>query len=155
MKYQIICCDPPYGFSDGLKMSSVKRGAAANYSTMSIDDLCALPIKDIVDPNGAILALWVPSSMISDGLKIMSAWGFQQKQSYVWVKTKLDISIYHLLKDGFLPLKDIPSKVKYVYDNLMSMGMGRLFRNSHEICLIGTNSNGIYKKLENHSQRSV
>ncbi len=33
--------------------------------------------------------------------------------------------------------------------------MGRLFRQTHEICLIGTNNNKIYKKLKNKSQRSV
>jgi N6-adenosine-specific RNA methylase IME4 len=33
--------------------------------------------------------------------------------------------------------------------------MGRLFRNCHEICLIGTNSNKIYQQLQNRSQRTV
>ena len=33
--------------------------------------------------------------------------------------------------------------------------MGRLFRNCHEICLIGINNNGVYKKLKNKSQRTV
>lgn len=33
--------------------------------------------------------------------------------------------------------------------------MGRLFRQSHELCLIGINNNNIYKKLSNKSQRSV
>jgi len=33
--------------------------------------------------------------------------------------------------------------------------LGRLFRQSHEICLIGINNNKIYKKLQNKSQRSV
>jgi N6-adenosine-specific RNA methylase IME4 len=33
--------------------------------------------------------------------------------------------------------------------------MGRLFRASHEIALIGINNSGIYRKLENKSQRSV
>ena len=33
--------------------------------------------------------------------------------------------------------------------------MGHLFRQTHEICLIGINNNGVYKKLKNKSQRSV
>ena len=37
----------------------------------------------------------------------------------------------------------------------LAFGMGRLFRQTHEICLIGTSNNKIYKLLENKSQRSV
>ena len=33
--------------------------------------------------------------------------------------------------------------------------MGRLFRQTHEICLIGVNNTKIYSSLENRSQRSV
>ena len=38
---------------------------------------------------------------------------------------------------------------------MLSFGMGRLFRQTHEICLIGINNTKIYKHLENKSQRSV
>ena len=40
-------------------------------------------------------------------------------------------------------------------NDILAFGMGRLFRQTHEICLIGTNNNKIYKILENKSQRSV
>jgi N6-adenosine-specific RNA methylase IME4 len=39
--------------------------------------------------------------------------------------------------------------------DILGFGMGRLFRQTHEICLIGTNNNKIYKHLKNKSQRSV
>jgi N6-adenosine-specific RNA methylase IME4 len=39
--------------------------------------------------------------------------------------------------------------------SILSFGMGRLFRQTHEICLIGTSNNKIYTKLANKSQRSV
>jgi N6-adenosine-specific RNA methylase IME4 len=39
--------------------------------------------------------------------------------------------------------------------NMLGFGMGRLFRNCHEIALIGTNNNNIYKLLKNKSQRTV
>src|SRR5713101_4046972 len=87
-KFQVIVADCPFSFSDTLTMSDVKRGAEANYSTMTTQQLCDLPIKQIADPDGALLALWVPSSLLEDGMKIMSAWGFIQKQSYIWCKIK-------------------------------------------------------------------
>jgi N6-adenosine-specific RNA methylase IME4 len=139
MKFNIVCADPPWGsFKDKLKMSDVKRGAEANYSTMTTEDICNLPVKQIADPNGCVLALWVPSSLLLDGIKVMDAWSFVVKQTYVWCKTKKQ-------KDN----------EKLTIDDCLSFGMGRLFRQSHEIALIGTNNNGIYKQLENRSQRSV
>ena len=89
--FQIVVADPPWSFSDSLKMSDVPRGAKANYSTMSMSQINQLDIKNLADPDGAVLALWVPSSLLQEGLNTMSAWGFSHKQTYVWVKTKKDI----------------------------------------------------------------
>lgn len=45
--------------------------------------------------------------------------------------------------------------IKFDLNSTLSFGMGRLFRNCHEIALIGINNNGVYKKLSNKSQRTV
>jgi len=135
--FQVICADSPWSFSDGLKMSSVKRGAKSNYNTMSTQQLQALRVKDIADPNGCLLALWCPSSLLKGGLEIMEAWGFQLKTTYVWVKSK----------------KNLPQDLKL--DQSLSFGMGRTFRASHEVALIGINNTKIYQALQNKSQRSV
>src|ERR1700722_15379032 len=87
-KFNVIIADCPWLFSDKLKMSDVARGAAANYPTMTISDIKQLPVKDLIDPAGAILALWVPSSLLQEGLDVMKAWGFDLKQSWIWIKTK-------------------------------------------------------------------
>src|SRR5271166_1250341 len=96
-QFQVIVADPPYSFKDELLHSGVLRGAAANYSTMTISQIKDLPVKDIVDPQGALLALWVPSSLLQDGLDILSAWGFKHKQTYVWVKSKIEPSIIKII----------------------------------------------------------
>jgi|SRR5271166_817841 len=132
-KFSVIIADCPWSFSDALRHSSVKRGADDNYDTMSIDDLCALPVKKVSDPTGCVLALWAVGSQLEEALKVMGAWGFKQKQVYVWCKTKK----------------------KQTGDNILGFGMGKLFRQTHEICLIGINNTGIYKQLRNKSQRSV
>lgn len=167
MKFQVIVADPPWSPSDSLSMSAIKRGAAANYPVMSIDEICELPVKNVADSDGCVLALWVLGSMLEDGLKVMKAWGFEQKQVYVWVKTKKQKSINELAFQDSLKIirgwKNNPKElVNYllkssfiVGDWLLSFGMGRLFRQSHEICLIGVNNTKIYKKLNNKSQRSV
>jgi N6-adenosine-specific RNA methylase IME4 len=40
-------------------------------------------------------------------------------------------------------------------NSILAFGMGRLFRQTHEIALIGINNKKIYSLLENKSQRSV
>lgn len=110
MIFDVIVSDPPWVFNDRLTMSSVPRGAEANYPTLDKAALCALKIPTA--PN-AILALWCPSSLLADGLAVMQAWGFTQKTTWAWVKTT---------KDG----------------NGLAFGMGRTFRACHELALIGT-----------------
>ncbi len=176
-KFQVIVADCPWVFSDKIDMISTPRGAAANYKTISISDIKNLPISEIADPNGALLALWVPSSLLQEGLDVMTTWGFKHKQTYIWVKTKKDPyiklvnsfgkNVLQYCKDNglnaFLKQK-APSNIKkiltdtvksFTLNDSLAFGMGRLFRQTHEICLIGTNNNKIYKALNNKSQRSV
>lgn len=139
MKYQVISADPPWGFDDGLKemKRDVKRSAASQYHTMSMASISAMPVRELADPAGCLLALWVPGSMIQDGLNVMTSWGFKQKQIFVWVKLKKDHA------------KEADP------NNSTRVGMGRLFRQSHELALIGTSGKSIYPLLENKAQRSV
>ena len=139
MKFQVLVSDPPWGFDDGLKKMKrkVKRSAASQYKTMTPEQVAALDVRSIVDPTGCVLALWVPGSMLADGLNVMKAWGFRHKQLFVWVKLKKD----HAKEPD-------PNKRTRV-------GMGRLFRQSHEIALIGTSGKSVYPLLKNKGQRSV
>lgn len=174
-KFQVIVADPPWAFFDKLTMSDVARGAAANYNVMTIKDIKNLPIKDFVDPNGSILALWVPSSLLQEGLDTMKAWGYTHKQTYVWVKTKkdpfkkirslfLDLwKIHDPFKDKITPrqfIKNMKAAIQAItgsaqLKDTLAFGMGRLFRQTHEFCLIGISNRKIYKHLNNKSQRSV
>lgn len=167
--FSIVCCDIPWSFDDSLNMSDVARGAEANYNVMSIKDIKAIPVKDIADANGCLLALWVPSSLLQEGLDVMTAWGFNHRQTYIWVKTKKDTlktirqiasKALQTYKKSSLSIKDYSNILlelisSYKLESSLGFGMGRLFRQTHEICLIGINNNKIYKNLTNKSQRSV
>lgn len=139
MTYNVIVSDPSWGFSDSLKKMKkpVRRSAQSQYNTLSVSEIAALPVADVADPRGCVLALWVPGSMLVDGLFVMSAWGFKQKQLFVWAK----------IKKGRKPDEDL--------NECTRVGMGRLFRQSHEVALIGTSGKSPYPFLKNHSQRSV
>lgn len=110
--YRVIVADPPWSFSDKLTMSNVARGAEANYGTMSMADIAALPVGDWALPD-ALLAMWCPSSLFVDGLSIAQAWGFTPKQIFTWVKTSKS-------------------------EAGLAFGMGRYFRNCTEHAIIAT-----------------
>lgn len=133
MKFDIIVSDPPWSFNDKLTMSDVKRGADSQYNgVLTLQDIKNIPVSDWTLEN-ALLALWVPSSMLQDGLDVMSEWGFQQKQIFTWVKT-------------------CKIKEELNYFPKLAFGMGRYFRGCSEHALIGIK--GSNPPL-NKSQRNV
>jgi N6-adenosine-specific RNA methylase IME4 len=171
-KYNIFVVDPPYTFRDSLSMSNVARGANANYKVINNNDLLSLPIQDIC-ADDAIMALWVPSTLLPFGLFLLAKWGFEFKQTYVWIKIKsrpLDFFKKAILRCKKSPevyydefaykrvVQSIAASVDNINfnskDTILSFGMGRLFRQTHELALIGIRGN-VYKYLRNKSQRSV
>lgn len=166
MKHHIIVADPAWNFSDGLTMDSVKRGASSQYDVLDFKAIKALPVERVC-ADDALLALWVPSSMLVEGLEVMEAWGFKHKQTFIWVKVKVNPFegiIKAIKKDSFnngkTPLNQtLFSSIKNTIESFdlndaLRFGMGRLLRNTHEIALIGTKGK-IYSKLKNKSQRTV
>jgi N6-adenosine-specific RNA methylase IME4 len=129
MKFRVIVADPPWRFDDKLQMSPVPRSADDNYNTLTLDDICNLNVKDLIDPVGCMLVMWVPSTMLVDGLRVLNAWGFTFKGTYVWVKMRKDMS-------G------------------LAIGMGHTFRQAHEIAIIGV-SGKVASLIENKGQRSA
>ena len=128
--FGVIVADPPWSFSDKLKYSGeVKRAADSFYPTLNLAEIKKLPIGELAAEN-CILALWVPSAFLQAGMDVMSEWGFNYKQLWIWGKTS----------------KKNPLNLAF--------GMGRLARNCHEPLLVGVK--GKYTKfLKDHSQRNL
>ena len=59
-KYSIIYADPPWRY----EQSKVQGSAEKHYPTMSIEQLCALPVKEIADKD-CILFLWATFPPVS------------------------------------------------------------------------------------------
>lgn len=139
MKYNLIVSDPPWAFDDRLqKMKSpTKRSAVSQYNVMGPKQVANIDVASIADPSWSVLALWVPSTLLAEGLNVMSSWGYTFKQTFIWVKTKKNID-----------------EDETDLNNMTAFGMGRLFRQCHEIALIGTMGK-VYSHLQNKSQRSV
>jgi N6-adenosine-specific RNA methylase IME4 len=70
---------------------------------MSIAELCAMgdDIKERADAN-AVLFLWATSPMLEDSFKVINAWGFKYKASFVWDKVKHNFGHYNSVRHEFL-----------------------------------------------------
>lgn len=84
-KYQIIYADPPWNYKVYSK-KGLGRSAESHYPTMSIEDICALPVGNLADKDCALF-LWVTIPCLLEGLSVLKAWGFTYKTvGFVWVK---------------------------------------------------------------------
>lgn len=81
-KYNIIYADPPWSYKD----KKCNGNCEAHYSTMSIEDICNLPIDKLAEKD-SVLFLWVTYPMLQEGLKVIKAWGFKYKTiGFQWIK---------------------------------------------------------------------
>ena len=80
-KYKVIYADPPWQYSN----SGFHESAEKYYPTMSIEQICSLPINNLARED-AILFLWVTSPLMPEGFKVCQAWGFKYKTSFIWIK---------------------------------------------------------------------
>lgn len=84
MQYKIIYADPPWQYND--KALAGNRGAECKYPVMSQQELAAMDIQSIADPDCALL-MWVTMPKLQDGLNLIKAWGFKYKTcAFTWVK---------------------------------------------------------------------
>lgn len=82
--YSMIVVDPPWNFSLWSKKGE-KKSAQAQYQTMSLDDLKALPVGHLARGDAALF-LWATWPMLPQALEVMTAWEFQYVSGGVWHK---------------------------------------------------------------------
>jgi len=99
-KYQVIYADPPWDYEFGF---DIHGAASRHYNTMTIEELCNLPIKDLTADNAALF-LWVTSPKLEECFQVIHAWGFEYKTSFVWDKVKHVMGHYNSLRHEFLLL---------------------------------------------------
>ena len=75
-KYDIIYADPPWAYHDTLG-GNAKMGAMP-YSTMTQEELCAMPIYKIAKKD-SVLFMWATMPKLQEALDTIKAWGFKYK----------------------------------------------------------------------------
>lgn len=93
--YDVILADPPWDFKVWDKDTGSGRSPSAHYNTMSLEDICALPVGDLANKNCALF-LWSVFPRLFDAEKVMNAWGFKYKTlGFIWVKTTKSQMKFH------------------------------------------------------------
>lgn len=110
-KFRTILADPPWQFQNRTGKMAPEHKRLNRYSTMQLEEITALPVSEVAD-EPCHLYLWVPNALLTEGLAVMRAWGFQYKSNIVWEKVRKDG-----LPDG--------------------RGVGFYFRNVTELILFG------------------
>ena len=99
LRFPTVYADPPWRYAN-----VAARGAAENhYQTMSIEELCNLPVRDVIADN-AHLHLWTTNGHLPDAFTVMKAWGFAYKSCLIWVKPQLGMGNYWRVSHEFLLL---------------------------------------------------
>jgi N6-adenosine-specific RNA methylase IME4 len=83
-----ILADPPWHFQSYDGVSCVPTTADDPYSTMTLDDLKALPVADVA-ADDCLLVMWVVSSHLPQALELGATWGFTYRSlGPIWPKEK-------------------------------------------------------------------
>lgn len=87
--FSTILADPPWQFANRTGKVAPEHGRLARYATLGLGQICDLPVTEFLAPT-AHLYLWVPNALLPDGLRVLSAWGFEYKSNIVWHKLRKD-----------------------------------------------------------------
>lgn len=101
-RFGTIYADPPWPY-DNQGTRSATKNHYKEHNTMSVDDICALPVSDLLADN-AHCHLWTTNGFLRQAFDVMAAWGFTYKSCFVWVKPDFGIGNYWRVGHEFLLL---------------------------------------------------
>lgn len=123
--YGAILADPPWHFAAWSKFKDLPDGSKTRateryYSTMSKDQIAALPVSEVA-ADDCVLFLWTCWPMLEDAWQAIHSWGFTYKTcAFDWMKAHA--GQIEMFRDD--------------YD--VQVGMGYWTRSNTEPCLLAT-----------------
>ena len=120
-KYRVIYADPPWQYGNTMPDNFGEQ--RDHYRTMTMTELCLMPVKNIVE-NNAVLFLWVTSPILEESFELIKAWGFKYKASFVWDKIKHVMGHYNSVRHELLLVCTRGScqpDVKKLFDSVVSI----------------------------------
>jgi len=122
-RYPVIYADPPWDYSHGNRAHD-NRAFDNQYQTMSLEDICSLPVKEI-STDDSILFLWVTNPKVAEACSVIDAWGFTYKTNIAWIKDKIGMGFYvrqqhellFLATRGNIPAPSPASRISSVFES--------------------------------------
>lgn len=121
-KFRVIYADPAWSYNDKQDTPNL-GGASKHYQTMSLNEICNLPVKEISEKD-SVLFLWVTSPLLEDAFEVIKTWGFKYKSSFIWDKIKHNMGHYNSVRHEILLIATKGSCVpdnKTLYDSVQSI----------------------------------
>lgn len=88
-RFKTVLADPPWRFLNRTGKIAPEHRRLARYSTMSVEEITALPVEQILAPTAHVY-LWVPNALLPEGIHVLKAWGFEYKANITWHKIRKD-----------------------------------------------------------------
>jgi len=92
-KYKTIMADPPWEFQQRNGKSKSALGAERHYNLMSLEEIKAMPVREIVAED-AHCWLWVTNASLRYGYEVLEAWGFEPRSVLTWCKPRIGLGVY-------------------------------------------------------------
>lgn len=86
MTFSVILADPPWSYRVWSKATGHGRSAESHYPTLSLRDICRLPVGDLASKD-CVLLLWAVWPSIFDARLVIKSWGFRYATlGWEWIK---------------------------------------------------------------------
>lgn len=83
--FSVILADPPWTFRT-YSAKGEGKSPSRHYSCMTMDDICAMPVRDVVAKDAALF-LWCTWPTIFEARRVIEAWGFKYSGlAWEWLK---------------------------------------------------------------------
>ena len=124
-QFGTIYADPPWQYGN----QATRAATDDHYGTMTVDELCLMPVASHA-ADDAHLHLWTTNGFLPDAFRVMSAWGFEYRSCFVWVKPQMGIGNYWRVSHEFLLLGIRGDAKRFNSRNLKSWGEFKRGRHS-------------------------
>lgn len=124
-EFSTLLIDPPWDIQQ-----KGKYGAASHYDLMTMKEIKALPINELLTDNACVW-LWITNAIIPYVGEILKAWGLTYRSNYTWCKTKTGLGIYLRNSTEHLVLAT-KGKVKLLFHGQISYGFFPVQDHSHK-----------------------
>mgnify|MGYP001294819583 FL=1 len=124
-KYRVIYADPPWKY--GNTMPDYFAEQADHYPLMTVQEICGMPVRDLAEEN-AVLFLWATSPILEESFRVINAWGFNYKASFIWDKIRHNMGHYNSVRHELLLIATRGScqpDVNRLFDSVQSIERSR------------------------------